>query len=303
MKKLFLISLIFSHFLSFSQDLIITNQNDSINCSIIRKTNKNYYYTVGKDTTNLKITISEVSSCYYGYYSRLNSKKNTKSIFGKLSKEETNYQYDFLSIGLFTSRNFMYKHPERMLQRKMNDNYNNLISSGWCFGGNLSYYMNKYIGLGIRGNYFSSSAIEDSLPYTHSYFDSDSVLHQDTDIGYLSDKIEIFNAEFYITAKYNFKRSYIYGDIGISIFKFKNTHYDYYVEQKFQGECFGISLNLGYDIKIIKYLAIGINTSYSAASLKTISINGYSRNLSNNSIIKLNRFTVGLNLKIWLSKK
>lgn len=303
MKKYFIILLILFPLISFSQDLIVSINNDSINCTVLKKTNKNYHYTLENQSDTFKIANKDVLIFESGYYSRIRNKEKSKTIFSKLSSEEDNYQYDFLSIGFNAKKKFLYKNPERLLLRKMSDSYNKSISSGYCFGGDLTYYMNKYLGMGIRGDYVYSSAKQDSLPYTYSYEDTDSVLHQVSGIGYLSDNIGLFSAELFISGKYNFKRSYVYADIGLTMFRFTNKHFDYYIEQKIKGEAYGFTLNLGYDVKIIKYLSLGVNATYSQATLSTISIDASPRNLSKDSKIYLNNFSVGLNLKVWLSKK
>ncbi|MDR2835735.1 MAG: hypothetical protein LBV69_05980 [Bacteroidales bacterium] len=301
-KHLFLLVIIISDFALYSQDLIVTTKNDSINCNILRVTNKNYYYTILKDTTNYKISISDVKSYKYSYYKRKEIKEDAGISIKKITAIEENYNYYFLSIGLFVGRKNLLKGVDKIIPHYVNAAYSKKLSSGYYFGGDLTYYANKYVGLGLRFDYFSSYNRQDSLEYIASVR-TGSVFKEERRIGYISNRISLINAEFYVSGKYNFKKSYVYGNLGFSMLRLTDQNFDYYLDNVIKGQTFGLSIDLGYDWKIIPQLALGLKFSYIAGKLRTINFNENLRELNKNSYIGLGEISVGVSLKFWIGKK
>lgn len=284
----------------FSQDLIVKNDNDSINCFIIRITNKNFYYNLKKDTTNYKIAVSEVKEYKYDYYKKNFSKKVLKD----LTKEETGYNYEYLSLSLFAGKSFMVKVDNNMLMNNLDtiSYYKKNLNSGYFFGGDVIYYTNNYLGLGLRIDYYFTSTQTNKFEYSHSYFDIDSVPRTETRIGHVSDNINMFFSEIFISGKYNFNQSYIYCNIGFSMINFKNKHLEIYKEYLRKGTSFGFGIDFGYEFRVVDNLALGLKLSYSAAKLKELSVNGNLKDLNKEKYINLSRYGISLSAKYWFQK-
>jgi opacity protein-like surface antigen len=178
--------------------------------------------------------------------------------------------------------------------------YEKKLSSGVFWGGEVAYYMNKYIGLGLLFDYYFTSYQIGN--FTYSYQDSAGTVFTIYD-AYFSDNIKILSGKFFVTGRYYFpKRSYIYGNIGITMIRFKNQNHYLFTDNDRLGSTIGFAADIGYDVKLTQNIALGAKFSYNYGKLTKLSLNGNTTSLPENRQINLNRYGISLSFKVWLQQ-
>ncbi len=254
MKKIIssaILSLLFSSSV-WSQDLIVTNANDTINCKITKVKSDNIFFTFkqGDEYSSTLIPTSSVKYHQLEYFGQNEVPKEKLVGF-------QNYQH--LRLGI--SGGFSY------LTAKVGDNvpadfvdYVKELKSGFHLGGDLTYYFAEQFGFGLKYYLFISSNNLDNI-----YTDDNEGNRR---YGKMSDKITTsfmgpsFSIRFFNHDKSNaFLMNSSFGYMGYSNNKVIIDNY------KITGNAFGSSFDIGYDVGLSENLSLAFQISLIAGTL------------------------------------
>ena len=133
----------------YSQDLIVTNDGDSINCKITKVKTDNIYFTF-KHKDEIRSTLlpkSSVKTHQFQYYQT--SEVPKEKVVGY-----ENYQHFRLAV------NGGYSYQTAKVAENVPSDFKDYIKelkSGYHFGGDLTYYFTEPLGFGIKYYLFKSS--------------------------------------------------------------------------------------------------------------------------------------------------
>jgi hypothetical protein len=255
-KHVALFLLIFLGGKTLSQDLIITNNNDSIFCKIkgIEGNDMLFDYQEADGIRHTLISLSEMKYYKYGYY------KEPKKAPAHGASQELPVRVRFgLNLGL------SYR------TAKTNDNvpsqykdYVEGLKSGYQYGIDFSYYFNEFIGIGFRASQFKSGK-------------------ETTENGNVSDEVSIsFIGPAFCTRLLNrTQKNALYIAIAMGYAGFRDEGV-YYTPMLIKGSTFGLGMDLGYDIGLSRNWAIGFQLSALAGVITEVDVtqNGSTQNVS-----------------------
>ena len=148
-KLLILAAFIFFSNSIFSQDLIVTNDGDSINCKITKVKKDNIYFTF-KHKDEIRSTllpISNIKTHQFAYFQT--SEVPKEKVVGY-----ENYQHFRIAI------NGGYSYQTAKVAESVPSDFKDYIrelKSGYHFGGDLTYYFTEPLGFGVKYYLFKSS--------------------------------------------------------------------------------------------------------------------------------------------------
>jgi len=253
MRKLLILGiLIFVSNSIFSQDLIVTNDGDSINCKITKVKTDNIYFTF-KHKDEIRSTllpVSNIKTHQFDYFQTSEVPKD-KVVGYK------NYQHFRIAI------NGGYSYQTAKVAESVPSDFKDYIrelKSGYHFGGDLTYYFTEPLGFGFKYYLFKSS---NSL---------DNIYLEDTNgnrtYGKMSDDLTIsfigptFSTRLLSHDKKNaFLMNLSLGYMGYSNDKVIIDKY------KMTGSTMGLSFDIGYDIELSENLSLGFQISYLTGTL------------------------------------
>jgi len=150
MKKavILLLLVIISAQKGFSQDLIVTLTNDSLNCEITQIDSEFIHFNTvyNQKVRNSVLMLSAIKKYEENYYSKSSIP----------SQEKSSIEYSRFYIILNGGASYLLDPIADNVSDEFKDYYQNL-KIGYNFGLDVNYYFNKTIGLGLKYNYFSSS--------------------------------------------------------------------------------------------------------------------------------------------------
>ena len=268
----------------FSQDLIVKQSLDSVNCKIYKIDNNYIRYSINTENGRKEFSIhtNDIINYSFGYYANAETviKKDTSVnnpvIFGLYIGKS--YRINFLQItNTYT--------PE---------NYNYGLKEGLSVSGDVTFILNKYIGAGGKFSYFKTSNSVSNI--TGTFYDTTKNEYYDY-TGKISDVINISYLGVYIMGKYDIENFSMYCNFGIggNIYANKNTYL--ILDRKFTAESFGFSTDIGLDFKISKSFAIGTKFSYNYGLLKTIRRDGEYMDLRKSQYVDLQHYGIYIGLK------
>lgn len=251
-NSLFFLTLLFSCFSVLSQDLIVTTDNDSINCKITKVKPDNIYFTFkqGNEYNSTLIPVSKVKSHRFEYFQQ------------NIVPEEKLIGYqNFPHLRLGVSGGFSY------ITAKVGESvptdfvdYIKELKSGKNFGGDLTYYFAEQFGFGMKYYLFKSSNSIDNI-----YVDDNEGNRR---YGKMSDKITTsfigpaFSIRLFNRDKSNaFLMNLSIGYMGYSNNKVIIDNY------KMTANTFGSSLDIGYDLGLTENLSLAFQISLLAGTL------------------------------------
>ncbi len=293
MKKTILILLcIFSIATLFSQDLIITNDGDSLNCKITQVDAENIYFTLHQkeEIKNNILNKSQINKFAYNYFQNYESSYNSV----KPNKPK------FSCFDIYVNGGFSYltspisdKSPEFL-----NDFYKEL-NSGNHFGGGIGIYFFENIGIGARINQFKSSKIyEKQIGITNlqTGIRKEGTLSENIKTIFIGGSINtrIFDAN----KKNSFTANISFGQIS-----YKNEgEYVYHFEE--EGKCFGIQADFGGDFNLNENISFVVQISYLKGALSEVTeeFNGVKQTLKFDKENKygMNRIDISAGFKLKL---
>jgi hypothetical protein len=286
MKKLFFIALfILITGLVYSQDLIITNQGDSIDCKITKVSDGIVYfnYKQNDEIRNTLLPNSEIKFRQLNYYQMNDSTKEASEFHRGYQKFRValngGYSYRTAKLAEGVQTDFM--------------DYTKELKSGYHLGADFTYFYNESFGFGFKYCLFNSS---NSMDNVYLEDNNGNRLY-----GKMSDNIKIsYFGPSFSTRQYSFKNSnvfYMSGSLGY----FGYVNDAVFVDDfKISGKTLGLSLGVGYDVKLSEDLSLGFQFSILRGLMTKYDLTdgGYTEEiqLEQGSYESLNRidFSVGL---------
>ena len=253
MKRIFIIALLsFMASSIYSQDLIVTNEGDSINCKITKVKTDNIYFTF-KHKDEIRSTLLPMSNVKIHQFDYFQASEVPKE---KVVGYE-NYQHYRISV------NGGYSYQTAKVSGSVPSDFKDYIKelkSGYHLGGDLTYYFNEPLGFGIKYYLFKSSNSLDNI-----YLED---INGNRRYGKMSDDLTIsFIGPTFSTRLLNHDKSNVllmnmslgymgYSNNAVVIDKYKIT-----------GSTMGLAFDFGYDIGLSENLALGIQLSLLTGTL------------------------------------
>lgn len=228
-----------------AQDLIVTNDGDSINCKITNVKPDNIYFTFKHkdEIRNTLLPKKSVKNYQFEYYQTSEVPKVKSQGYGSYQhfRIALNAGYSYLTAKVAESVPSDFK------------SYIKGLKSGYHFGGDLAYYFNEPLGVGIKYYIFKSSNRMDNI------FVDDL---DDRRYGIMSDDLTIsFIGPTFSTRLLNEnKNNALLMNLSLGYMGYSN---DKVIVDKYKmtGSTLGLSLDIGYDIGLSENLALGFQVS------------------------------------------
>lgn len=253
MKNILIITLlIFIPNSIYSQDLIVTNEGDSINCKITN-VKTDYIYFTFKHKSEIRSTLLPISGTkahQFNYFQ--NSEVPKDKIVGY-----ENYQHIRVALnGGFSSHTAKVAENVPGIFR----NYVSELKTGYHFGGDLTYYFTEPLGFGIKYSLFKSSNSLDNIYVVD--------INGYRTYGKMSDDLTIsFIGPLFSTRLLNHnKTNAILMNLSLGYMGYLN---DKVIINKYimTGSTMGLSIDIGYDIGLSENLSLGFQISYLTGTL------------------------------------
>jgi len=282
--------ILFPVFSSYSQDLIVRQNGDSIECKIDKLSNNYiYYFTIEKNKEkNNSIHTSDVKTYEFGYFTR--HPEESKIRYNSQDIREPK-DYKWIQIGINGGMGKRTKDIKNTTPYPLDDYYKKL-QKGLLLSADVTYFFNRNFGAGLKYSLLASSNKLENVSYTDSLGNANT--------GEIKDKMRISCISLFFTAKQEFDKNIIYADIGIGQLMYYDDNY--YLNNSFprKGRAFGFIFDVGYDYLITKDFSIGARVSYQGGILKNLSIDGITSNLHKDHRINLSNLSLSLGLKFYI---
>lgn len=289
MKKVIILILLFTSNFVFSQDLLVTNKYDSIECKVVSTQNSFTIYKIYVDGIQQSRAINnkDVFKIDYNYYLTHSSKLNQVSkIQTKKNPKITSFN---AGIG-YTSLFDLYREDPAL---PTYGEYLRELRSSYSLHAEIQHSITKRIGLCFRYDFFKSKAQDNSLQFNYQgstyYFqvEDEVTIHTLSPGLYYKMPVvtNLMNLNFFTAVDYNFF------DNPTLI---NNISYDVY------GQKLGMSFGTSYEYIVNESTAISVQFKFRTSKLDkaTYVTNGTGKDedLEGFDKININRFTIGLNI-------
>ena len=249
---------------SNAQDLIVSQNGDSIHCKIT-KVKSDFIYFLFKNKGRYESTVIATSKV-------LNYKRDHRPGY-KIPKDSLPGYENFPRhvIGINTGLSY---DPIRFREGQSigPDDFVNDLRNGFHFEANYSFYYQKGFGAGLRINYYETNASQNEVAGTNGAGNPISAtLSNAISVFYIgpSSSIRVLNN--------NGKNAFlISSSIGYMSY---NEDYTYVEQRTTTVDGVGISVSLGYDFSLNRNLSLGIQIASNALMSKKIEINNGSGTL------------------------
>jgi hypothetical protein len=269
MKKYFVfICLLLSVQIVFSQDLIVTSENDSINCNIKKITQDYYYYNVhGKPGQTASGSVKSYVQNFYKEHSNYveNKKRFMLSFYGGYSR--------------MTAKN------SEMIDNSLAFYYDELKTSKH-YKFDLNYCTHTYWGFGLYYNTFSTSNSQNNVAFT----DSNNV----TRVGKLADNITLNTFGLTASKRFNLTSFFSvepFAAVGYLSYKNNCVLIDKYL---FKGSTLVTEMGLKLNVEFVDNLFLAFSISYQSATIRNFTITDENRKTTKYNI-PINEPGEGLN--------
>ena len=274
---------------SFSQDLIVTTNKDSIECKIIKIDSIETSIRKTNSTTFDKISNDKISNFTIGYYRNLIDARDSKFYY----KRKASFHFGVYHNTFFnyTSRNGII--PSGVILSDMNRTLSYVVG--------LNYWKRNKNGIGISFDYFTSKS--DYLSLKNLYTSNEVLLHEDLKIKILS---------FNILRRWEFRGRYRnqiifipsidWGFFNATTNEFYWPRYRYQPVEYYKKNL-GLGISLAYERNINRHLNIGVKTQYRFSQMYKVyrKMNDLSEleQLTHTERLVLSKFQVGVYLNIF----
>lgn len=238
----------------FSQDLIVTNKRDSINCKITKIKKDNIYFTF-RHKDEIRSTLLPAAGIKYY---QLNYFKNVE-----VPREKVigNQVYKHFRFGLNGGYGYRTNKMSSSIPSDFSD-YSKKLKSGLQFSGDLTYYFTEPLGIGLKYSSFKASNSMSDI-YVEDSGGSRRYGNMSDNIG-ISFIGPVFSSRFSNKDKTN---AFLM-NIGLGYMGYKNN-YTLIDPYKVTGSTMGMSFDMGYDFKVSSNLILGVQLSAISGVLTT----------------------------------
>jgi len=237
----------------FSQDLIITDKDDSLNCRITKVIEENIYFSFNyiDRIRNTMMPLDRVKIYKYGYFN--NDKTSVREIAGyhgyKKIRTAVNFGWSYRTAPV-----------EEGLQSLI-ERYFKELKKGYHISSDLNYFFTEYFGFGLKYSFYKSS---NELSNVQVTFEGGS---QKT--GKIRDDITIH----FIGPSFNMRllpgdgRNTLHSGFSAGYVRYINNSQviDKYIVK---GETLGFSWDVGCDLGLSANVYLGLMFSYTLGVLK-----------------------------------
>lgn len=272
-----------------SQDLIVTNDGDTLNCKITKVKTDNIYFTFKYkgEIRNTLLPFANINKYQYNFFSICEVPED-KVIAYK--------NYHQLRLGF----NGGYSYQTAMVLESLPSylkNYLEDLKVGFHFGGELIYYYKEQFGFGLKYSQFRTSNHQDDIYYLDN---GGNKIY-----GEMSDKITIsFIGPTLSTRISTHDKSNVFlVNFSIGYMEYFNDKV-FFEKYKMSGETIGLACDIGYDNELYENLFLGFNISFISGALTEYKWEDWSGvetvKLNEGEYESLNRidFSVGLRLNM-----
>jgi hypothetical protein len=243
MKNLFIfiLSTLFSLPL-YAQDLIVTHENDSLNCKITGIKKNNIYFTFQHkgELRNTLLPVNQVKNYQYSYY-------QTPEIL--VSKNIANKLFPRFRVAVNGGWSYRIARLSNNVPADFTA-YANKLKSGFHYNLDVSYFFTAHIGAGFQ---YHASFFRNKM----DVYDTNS-----NQSGVMSDNIAIrfIGPLFYTRLLNSNKKNGLLAHCGIGYLAYSDNAV--LIEAfTLKGYTVGVSVGIGYDIGISKNFALGFQLS------------------------------------------
>jgi len=264
---------IFCSLYASAQDLIVTNEGDSLNCKITKQ-EKGFVFFAYRQADQIKRTMlptNKVSSIQKGYYSE---EIIVPLVYAKAKG------YDQWRYGLQAGYSYRVAKVSDQLPSQYRD-YIKKLKSGYVIGGDIHYFTSEILGFGLKYNF---NKAKNNL---------DTDLKDDITLHYIG--ASLLN-RLILT---NPKNSILFGvNLGYQSYRDKSVILSENLD--ITGKNLGAGLELGFDHKISPACALNLGVAVQVATLNKITVDdGFMKEtieLEKENLESLTRieFTIGL---------
>jgi hypothetical protein len=270
-----------------AQDLIVTQEGDSLNCKITKEAKDKLYFTFvyKEEIRNTLLFKNQVRQFQYNFYNASALPAGEQAI--------TLPAYPKLRVGVSGGWSYRTARTAEGMDPLM-ENYIDELKSGYHVSADLAYYFSEQIGAGLR---YSSAFSENKA-------NNITVTYQDgsTATGSMSDDISIaFIGPYFSSRMLNAnKLNALLFNVGLGYLGYqdKSVLVDTYT---IKGSTMGFSLDIGYDMSISKKLSLGVMLSMLGGTLDEYEINHRGRvttvKLENENRENLSRIDLSVGLR------
>ena len=246
-----------------AQDLIVTNNGDSLNCKITEIKNEEVYFTY-KHQNEIKSTwlrLDRIKVCQLKYFEE--SEVPVEKILAK--KIYPRIRVAIHGGGAYKTARLYPNIPSDLVR------YTKKLKFGFGYGLDFSYYFSEYLGIGVGYNGF----------FTKNEIKNREVFVPDVNGGYyaslgkLQNTIRMdFIGAFIQSRKLSVNKKHIFScGLGIGYLEYNNKEIANLQSTTLKGGTIGVCGNIIYDIMIYKFLAAGFQLSYLFGFLPQAKIN------------------------------
>ena len=284
-KVLFFLILFITCDASFSQDLIITAEGDSINCTITSLKGEfiHFKYLDEGEIRRTLISKDDVAKSEKGFLE--------ESEIAKLKAVK-----DFDRIRFSVGGGYAYRIGK--ISKSVPDDFRSYVKdlkSGVNLDLDVVYYFSETSGVGLKYNQFTSS---NSIDQVSADLDGDGI----TEFGKMSDDIKVYfiGPVFSTRLLRPNKKNGVYSNLGIGYLGYRNNSEITGFNIDLKGATVGLYGEIGYQLGISKGLSLGTSFSYVLGSLSKIDVNhgdGYRTNdLDDDEVENLSRINLSVGL-------
>ncbi len=237
---------------SFSQDLIVTSDGDSINCKITRIKADNIYFTFSYNGEIRSTLLPKSSVNFYqaDYYEI--SEVPADKVIG-------NPEYRHLTLSLMGGYAYRTARLSDDIQPEFRDYIKNL-KSGYHLNGNLTYYVSELLGIGLIYDFSNASNSMDDI-YLEDEFGNRryGMMSDDIKVTFIGPTLSsrLMNRKKTSALLINLSLGYMgYVDEIVLIDRYRKT-----------GGTIGMGLDFGYDIILSEKISLGFQLSLLSGTL------------------------------------
>lgn len=244
-NSLLIVLLLFVANAIHSQDLIVTDKGDSINCKITKVKPDIVYFTFkyGNEVRSTLLPVSNIKAYQIDFY-------QTSEVPPEKIAGYQNYQHFRLALNggfSYETAKVSDKVPAEF------EDYIKQLKSGYHLGGDFTYYFNEFLGAGVRYSVFKTKNSLENIYLEDSY--------GNRTYGRLSDDLTIsFIGPSFSSRFINRKNNSFLMSVSLGYMDYKNNGF-VINRYKMTGNTAGFAMDIGYDIRMSENLALGFQLS------------------------------------------
>lgn len=257
MQRIFFLVIGFTllHLNVFSQDLLIFNNGDSINCKIVKQDSKYVHIKKGRDSRVHSYQLADIKKTEINYY-KVSNINTSNSIDTKPS--------GFLRISVQGGLSYL-QEKDDLNTPAWQQKYYKQLRHGKTINGSISYIFPRGCGFGFNYSRYMSKANAQDVPF---YYNNYSSIRLDIQDSYT---INYFAPSLYVRSASANQKVFLIAEAscGYSYFRDEAFFLNYYVVTG-KSLCYGASL--GLDFLITKEIALGFGIGAINGFLQEVTI-------------------------------